>query len=105
MGWWLVWTQTEAGGPRVGVAIYALSVSALFGASGFLHVPHWPPRLRLILRKVDHCLIFVLIAGKFCLLFCLSIGLIFPFLFKIECLIIPLLFKTIQERTLQSLAF
>ena len=47
------------------VSLYALSTSAVFGASGLLHFPTWPTPVYKILRKVDHCMVFFLIASTF----------------------------------------
>lgn len=50
---------------RVGTAVYAVSVSALFGVSASYHRIPWSPRARLWMRKLDHSTIFVLIAGSY----------------------------------------
>jgi len=52
-------------------AIYAVSVSALFGTSALYHRITWKPTARRWMRRLDHSMIFVLIAGTytpFCLL-------------------------------------
>ena len=46
-------------------AAYALSVSCLFGASALYHRVTWSPSVRSRLRKLDHCMIYVLIAGTY----------------------------------------
>jgi hemolysin III len=52
---------TEA---TVAVAIYAISLSALFGVSALYHVHHWErPSARRWMRRLDHTMIFFLIAG------------------------------------------
>jgi hemolysin III len=52
---------TEA---RVAVAIYALSLSALFGVSALYHRVDWKrPSARRWMRRLDHTMIFFLIAG------------------------------------------
>jgi hemolysin III len=52
---------TEA---RLAVAIYAVSLSALFGVSALYHVHHWErPSARQWMRRLDHTMIFFLIAG------------------------------------------
>jgi hemolysin III len=52
---------TEA---TVAVAIYAVSLSALFGVSALYHVHQWQrPSARLWMRRLDHAMIFFLIAG------------------------------------------
>jgi hemolysin III len=52
---------TEA---TVAVAIYAASLSALFGVSALYHVHQWErPSARKWMRRLDHTMIFFLIAG------------------------------------------
>jgi len=52
---------TEA---KLAVAIYAVSLSALFGVSALYHVHNWErPSARLWMRRLDHTMIFFLIAG------------------------------------------
>ena len=55
-----------ADGPRAtaATAIYAGSLSALFGVSALYHRVNWSrPEIRLWMRRLDHTMIFVLIAG------------------------------------------
>jgi hemolysin III len=48
------------------VAIYAVSLSALFGTSALYHRVNWRrPRARLWMRRLDHTMIFFLIAGTY----------------------------------------
>ena len=52
---------TEA---TIAVAIYAVSLSALFGVSALYHVHEWQrPSARRWMRRLDHTMIFFLIAG------------------------------------------
>src|SRR5256885_8286889 len=46
-------------------AIYAASVSGLFGASALYHRVTWRPVARRWMRRLDHSMIFVLIAGTY----------------------------------------
>lgn len=46
-------------------AIYAVSVSALFGTSALYHQITWKPAARRWMRRLDHSMIFVLIAGTY----------------------------------------
>ena len=46
-------------------AIYAASVSGLFGASALYHRVTWRPVTRRWMRRLDHSMIFVLIAGTY----------------------------------------
>ncbi|MET0557572.1 MAG: hemolysin III family protein [Solirubrobacterales bacterium] len=48
------------------VAIYAVSLSALFGTSALYHRVNWTrPSMRLWMRRLDHSMIFFLIAGTY----------------------------------------
>jgi hemolysin III len=54
-------------GPHAGwpTAIYALTVTALFGTSALYHRLHWSPRGHLVMKRLDHSMIFVFIAGTY----------------------------------------
>lgn len=48
------------------VGIYAISLSALFGTSALYHRVNWTkPSVRLRMRRLDHSMIFFLIAGTY----------------------------------------
>jgi hemolysin III len=48
------------------VAIYAVSLSALFGTSALYHGVNWTrPDVRMWMRRLDHSMIFFLIAGTY----------------------------------------
>jgi hemolysin III len=56
---------------RVAVSIYALTLSGLFGVSAAYHLGDWTEAAYARMRRLDHSMIFVLIAGTytpFCLL-------------------------------------
>ena len=53
------------GRARLAATIYAVAVSALFGTSALYHIPTWRPRARRWMRRLDHSMIFVLIAGTY----------------------------------------
>jgi hemolysin III len=54
------------GEPTVAAAIYAASVAALFGTSALYHRVTWPsPSARRWMRRLDHSMIFLLIAGTY----------------------------------------
>jgi hemolysin III len=53
------------GRARVAAGIYAVAVSALFGTSALYHTVTWRPRARRWMRRLDHSMIFVLIAGTY----------------------------------------
>ena len=57
----------------VGGAVYALSLIALFTTSGVYHSVEWGPRMRGVLKRLDHAMIFVMIAGGYTP-FCLFAG-------------------------------
>jgi hemolysin III len=50
---------------RVAVAVYALSLCAMFGASALYHRIDWSPGPRAWLRRLDHSMIYVLVAGTY----------------------------------------
>lgn len=50
---------------RVASALFAISLLALLAASGVYHMSHWPPAVKARLQRVDHAMIFVLIAGSY----------------------------------------
>jgi hemolysin III len=55
-----------AGTPRLAAAIYAVSVSALFGVSALYHRITWASAAaRRWMRRIDHSAIFLLIAGTY----------------------------------------
>jgi hemolysin III len=58
----LLATTTKA---SVAAAIYAASVSALFGVSALYHRITWTTPARRRLRRLDHSMIFLLIAGTY----------------------------------------
>jgi hemolysin III len=60
----IVWADS----PRatLAVTIYAVSLSALLGTSALYHRVNWSrPRARLWMRRLDHSMIFFLIAGTY----------------------------------------
>jgi hemolysin III len=54
-----------SGHARLAVAIYAVSLSGLLGTSALYHRGTWQPRARAWMRRLDHSMIFVLIAGTY----------------------------------------
>jgi hemolysin III len=62
----LVLVRIAEGAAATAVAvIYAVSLSAVFGASAAYHRGAWSPRARRWMKRMDHSLIFVLIAGSY----------------------------------------
>ncbi len=53
------------GKARVAAAIYALALSGLLGTSALYHRVTWGPTARRWMRRLDHSMIFVLIAGTY----------------------------------------
>ena len=51
--------------PAISCAIYSLTVCGLFGASALYHRRVWSPRGYAIVRRLDHAMIFVFIAGTY----------------------------------------
>jgi hemolysin III len=53
-----------SGQARIAMAIYAFSLSGLLGTSALYHRVNWRrPEIRLWMRRLDHSMIFLLIAG------------------------------------------
>jgi hemolysin III len=55
----------SGGRARLAATIYALAVSALLGTSALYHRVTWRPAARRWMRRLDHSMIFVLIAGTY----------------------------------------
>ncbi len=50
---------------RAGAIAFGASVAAMFGASALYHRVVWRPSTRRLVRRLDHAMIFVLIAGTY----------------------------------------
>jgi hemolysin III len=50
---------------RVGAAIFATTLTGLFGVSMAYHRGRWSDRARLVMKHLDHSMIFVFIAGSY----------------------------------------
>jgi hemolysin III len=61
----LLWRATAEPMLRAGVLVYAFGVTAMLATSATYHVPTWPPRVMLALRRADHSAIFLGVAGTF----------------------------------------
>lgn len=58
--------MAEGGKATTAAAIYAVSLSALFGTSALYHRVNWKrSRARMWMRRLDHSMIFFLIAGTY----------------------------------------
>jgi hemolysin III len=55
----------SGGRARLAASIYAVAVSALLGTSALYHRVTWRPTARRWMRRLDHSMIFVLIAGTY----------------------------------------
>ena len=54
-----------SGRARVAALIYVFGVSGLLGTSALYHRLNWRPRARMWMRRLDHSMIFVLIAATY----------------------------------------
>lgn len=63
-GVWLV-LQTPPVLPRLAVAIYVFSLFALFATSACYHMFTRSPRVQTFARRLDHSMIYILIAGTY----------------------------------------
>jgi hemolysin III len=50
---------------RIASAVYASALAGLFGVSALYHRVTWPPRAAAWMRRLDHAMIFLLIAGTY----------------------------------------
>jgi hemolysin III len=55
----------SGGRERLAAAVYAFSVAGLLGTSALYHRRDWNLRARMWMRRLDHAMIFVLIAGTY----------------------------------------
>jgi hemolysin III len=60
-----LWLRAHTAGARLAVTIYAAAMSGLFGVSALFHRRHWSPEARLRMRRLDHSMIFLAIAGTY----------------------------------------
>jgi hemolysin III len=56
-------TRAPSGRAAAVGGVYAAALAGMFGASALYHRVPWPPSLRPWFRRLDHAMIFVLIAG------------------------------------------
>ena len=50
---------------RLASAVYTTALAGLFGVSALYHRIAWAPRARRRMRRLDHSMIFILIAGTY----------------------------------------
>ena len=55
----------EGARARTAATVYALSVALLFGTSAAYHRGSWDGRSREVMKRLDHSMIFILIAGTY----------------------------------------
>ncbi len=55
----------EGGRARTAATVYAVSVALLFGTSAAYHRGPWEGRSREVMKRLDHSMIFILIAGTY----------------------------------------
>ena len=60
----LVWAAPTVGSSLI-MAVYAVSISLLFGVSALFHRHTWGPSGRRRMRRADHSTIFIAIAGSY----------------------------------------
>jgi hemolysin III len=63
-GLWLILVAKTAAA-RVAGIVYAISLSGLYATSAAFHRVRWSPETRLWMRRLDHSMIYVLIAGSY----------------------------------------
>jgi len=51
--------------PLVGALVYSVSICGLFGVSALYHRRVWSPRGYALMRRLDHSMIFIFIAGTY----------------------------------------
>jgi hemolysin III len=49
----------------IATLVYSMGVLTMFGISALYHRVHWEPEKRLFMKKLDHCAIYIMIAGTF----------------------------------------
>jgi hemolysin III len=55
--------SAKPGLATLAAVIYGSALVALFAVSGTYHTPHWPLRIRLFWRRLDHSMIYALLVG------------------------------------------
>ena len=55
----------HGGRARFAAAVYALTVCLLYGTSALYHRRTWKPKARAVMKRLDHSMILVLIAGTY----------------------------------------
>ncbi len=63
-GIWLV-AAAKGAWPKTAMVIYTLGVAGMFGSSTLLHRGKWSPKMHKKVRRLDHSMIFMAIAGTY----------------------------------------
>ncbi len=71
--YWLV-HSAPPGGPALYALVYGASLLMLLGTSALYHRKHWQPAARARMKRLDHSVIFVLIAGTYTPICMLGVG-------------------------------
>lgn len=61
----LLLTQADSGRARIAVLVYGIGLCGLLGTSAVYHRVTWRPAARRRMRRLDHSMIFVLVAGTY----------------------------------------
>jgi hemolysin III len=71
--------HASSAGAHIGAVVYGMTLFGLFGISAAYHVHAWSPPARARMKTLDHCMIYVFIAGTYTPL-CLGVltGLLAP---------------------------
>lgn len=62
---WLWQRAAAGGGERLALVVFGLSMLALFSVSALYHSIDWDPARKKRMQRVDHSMIYVLIAGTY----------------------------------------
>lgn len=57
--------KAEPGTERLTMVIYALCITAMLGVSATYHRRRWSESAHLLMNRLDHCMIFLAIAGSY----------------------------------------
>lgn len=58
-------SQSKNSQQLISSIIYSIGLTGLLGVSALYHRPTWSTKKRKVMRRLDHCMIFILIAGTF----------------------------------------
>src|SRR5271169_3390993 len=58
-------SEAPTPGATAALVVYVISIALLFGVSAAFHLKHWSPAARRRMRRADHSMIFIAIAGTY----------------------------------------